>query len=63
MRTWFVRTLKKYSPGFVSSDIVDAQTAEEAASQVEKGPVRFWYKDQEYTQYLGVGYLYEVREL
>lgn len=63
MKTWYIRVGKKSSPDIVYEDVVDAPTAEEAAKGLEQGPVRFWYKGDVYSQYVGQKYLYEVREL
>lgn len=63
MKTWYIRTWKKGSPDVVSEGSIDALTAEEAAKKIEGGPVRFFYKDGDYSEYVGSKYLYEVKEL
>ena len=63
MKAWYVRLFSKITPDKLGEQIVDAPTAEDAAKKVEGGPVRFWNKDDNYYEYVGRGYLYEVREL
>lgn len=63
MKAWLVRVGKKSTPENLDEKLVEASTAEEAAKQLEGGPVRFFYQGNDHTEFLGKGYLYEVREL
>jgi len=63
MKTWLVTIFKKSTPDLIDVEVVDADTSGEAASKVEKGPVRFFYEDEDHREYAGQGYLYEVKEL
>jgi len=63
MKIWYFRVGKKSTPDVVYEDTMEAATAEDVARKLEQGPVRFWWKGDVYTQYVGSKYLYEIREL
>lgn len=63
MKSWLIRVLLKTKLGVVREEVIDAPTAEVAANLIEGGPVRFFYKGKDHWEFVGQGYLYEVRKL
>jgi len=63
MKDWYVVVKSKFRLGVVFSDTVEASSAEAAAKKVGSGPVRLFYKGDDYWQFAGVSYIYEVKEL
>ena len=62
MKSWLVRIGRKSTPEDLGEVVVEASTAEEAAKQLEGGPIRFFYKGEDHWEYVG-NYFYEVIEL
>jgi hypothetical protein len=62
VKSWLVRIGRKSTPEDLGEVVVEASTAEEAAKQLEGGPIRFFYKGEDHWEYVG-NYFYEVIEL
>jgi len=63
MKDWYVMVKSKFRLGVIYSDVVEATSAEAAAIKMGSGSVRLFYKGEDYWQYVGVSYIYEVKEI